>query len=706
MAHQGRGRKRRAAGKREGDPPPGRIKARADRAAAPPRARSAWARPLGWLVIGVATALIGWVAFTQHSIGDYFTESDFYGAYAPGARQLQSGIVDAARYGIYGPVYETVLAAAGFVVRDLFTAARLISVAAFGATLVFWFLLLARRANAYTGLWCALLLAANPVLFRYGYSATTDALSVMLQSASVFALLGARGARGPLWAGLLAGLAILTRYNLAYLIPASLACLWLFPAERDVPRRRAFGAWALGCAVVLIPWTAFSLARGHIPGEGLFLNYGFYSQSAGARHVQDWPEAVRDTASRSTFIDLVRRDGVGLVARLARDAGQHLVRDLGGLIGWLTAALAGLGAAVAWLRAGRRPGALALVGGFAFLALVPVFYSDRYSLAPLPFYAAAAAIGIAAPLGWRRMRGPLAAALAVAGIAAATLQVMECVRLQRRVARALPREVLATGPALAALAPDGGRVMSRKGHIGYYSGLEVVAFPRIESLAELGRHAHEAGAWFLYFSWVEAQLRPEFSYLLDTTAVIPGLEVVHATDAQPGVAYRIGPAFGTAPDWFASDTLRNVHTFRGLVRAQPDSLTWQPRIFLGVYDLMHGRPEAALVSARGILRARPRGPDGWLIMAEALFLMGRFGEALGAYESLLTIEPGNPAAILGAGRVHVAEGRYDAAARLWRPMIGVVSAPPVLAEMIALFDAIGDREAAALARARLGAISR
>ncbi len=655
----------------------------------------------GLVLVALATLVIGWVAIFHHPIGDSYTESDFYGSYAHGARLVQSGHFDPARYGVVGPVYETALALAGFVTRDLFAAAKFVSVTAFAATLLLWFLLLARRANPYAGAWCALLLAANPVLFRYGYSATTDALSVALQSASVFALLAMRGRRAPLWAGLLAALAILTRYNLASLIPASLLCLWL-PGVTEHPRRAAW-TWLLGLGAVLVPWTAYSLARGHVPGEGLLSNFGFYADTRALRQVQDWMPAARDTAAKIGFFEVVRRDGPGLVEKWGRAGADHLVRDLGTLVGWPAAALAGVAILAAAVRGTWRRGlGLAILGAFAFLALVPVFYSDRYSLALLPFYMAAAACGIAAPFGWRRRRVPALVVLALAGFAAVGPRAVDSVRLQQRIERDLPREVLESARALRAIAPGGGTVMARKAHIGYYAHLTVAPFPRVPALADLASAARDEHAGFLYFSWVEAQLRPEFSYLLDTTGVVPGLEVVHATDRPPSVTYRIGPAFGTAPAWFASDTLRNVHTFRGLVQVQPDSLTWRPRIFLGVYELMHGHLGAALAAADGIVRARPDVPEGWLIMGEALMMQGRYDDALRAYEALMSVDPGNVAAIIGAGRVDVAAGRLQEAARLWRPMIDRTGEPAVLEEMARLFETVGDEASAKRARGRMG----
>src|SRR5204862_6064380 len=169
-----------------------------------------------------------------HRIGDYWAESDFYGGYLEGARGILRGVLDPARYAVVGPVYEIVLAGAGLLARDWFLAAELVSVAAAMATLLLWFHLLARRGSVTLGLVAALFLAANPYFLRYGCSATTDALAMALQAGALCLCLTSRSPRGALAAGLLAGLAFLTRYNGAVLLPVLLLAV---ATDRARPRR-------------------------------------------------------------------------------------------------------------------------------------------------------------------------------------------------------------------------------------------------------------------------------------------------------------------------------------------------------------------------------------------------------------------------------------------------------------------------------------
>src|SRR5262245_53092806 len=74
----------------------------------------------GWTVVAGAALLLLWLALAYHRVGDYLTESDFYGGYAEGAAMIRHGRLDAARYQVVGPVYEIVVALASFVVPDFF----------------------------------------------------------------------------------------------------------------------------------------------------------------------------------------------------------------------------------------------------------------------------------------------------------------------------------------------------------------------------------------------------------------------------------------------------------------------------------------------------------------------------------------------------------------------------------------------------------
>ena len=217
----------------------------------------------GWAMAGAVALVLGWIAFRLHIVGDYSTESDFYGGYAAGARLIQSGRVDPARYVVVGPGYDFALAVVGFVVRDLFTAARLVSVAGALATLLLWRSLLRPLAGSGAAFWTIAFLGVNATFLRYGYSATTDMLAIALQAATLHSVLAPAGQRAPIVAGVLAALATLTRYNSIFLLPLGVACYAGLAPAPGTSRRRASVMLLAGIPIGEQPRTVFWLHAGH-----------------------------------------------------------------------------------------------------------------------------------------------------------------------------------------------------------------------------------------------------------------------------------------------------------------------------------------------------------------------------------------------------------------------------------------------------------
>lgn len=690
--------------------------------AAPDLADSQRLRTAGWIVIAVAGLALLWLALFFHRVGDYLTESDFYGGYAPGADLIRHGRLDASRYQVVGPLYELALALAGFVVRDLFIAGKLLSVAAACAALISWWLLLARRAGAAVGFWAVVLLAVNPQSTRYGFSATTDMLAIGLQAACLFALLGSRWRFAVLAAGALAGLAALTRYNAAVMLPAGLLCIaWpgalagavhagtgrgsaggaAHGTTRPPSRKRAAALFLAGFALVTAPWLVYSLSQGQVPGAMLVRNFVYYATPDAARNTQDWPGDLGGREVPTTSLgELLQRDAGAFVMRALGAIPEHLAQDGGVLLGWPVAILCLLGLAFLISERRFRPlWPLWIPGGALFLVLVPVFYSPRYSLPLAPFYLTLAAVAIASPrfaLAAGRAGVPLKWLLALLPVA---LALRSNVALQRQLESQTPVEVIEAGRALRQAAPPGARVVSRKGHIGYYSGLDVAPFPRLQKLSDLAESCRRNHAEFLYFSWLEVQLRPDFSYLLDTTSAVPGLSVVHATDHQASVVYRIGPQFGRDPAWLADPLLSRVHWERVLVRALPDPLAAPHRNLLAAYALDQRRPEEALEQAERATRDQPSDTLGWTLKGQALRELGRLEEAQRAYETALSLDPGEVQSRIGLGWVQLTLGHPEEAARTWRPVIGAARDDSTLRVMQGLFEKLGDTEAARAAAA-------
>src|SRR5689334_21054688 len=268
---------------------PSRARApKAPRATAAARPGEPWAdrapaalRPL--IVLLFALTVIP-VLLWLHPVGDYFTETDFYGGYAPGVRALLAHGLDPARYGVVGPVYELVLGLLSLLPVELYRLAQFLSLAATAGFALLFSGWIERRFGRGAGWITALLVVTNPTVFRYAYTASTDALFAFVLVLAFTLAFPARPTRtSSLLAGLVAGIATLTRYTGIAFVPLGLLAPW-WPGRTPVGRPlAACGAFLAGVLLVFAPWWAFTAARGAPPALRFYHNlaYDVYARARG-----------------------------------------------------------------------------------------------------------------------------------------------------------------------------------------------------------------------------------------------------------------------------------------------------------------------------------------------------------------------------------------------------------------------------------------
>ena len=630
-----------------------------------------------------------------HRIGDYMAETDFYGAYAEGAKLVQHGHLVPARYGVIGPGYEILLGLFGFLVPNLFVAAELLSLTATLATLGFWFAILRRRTDVRIALAAVVLYAVNPFVFRYGYSATTDAVSVAIQSACLWLLLAREGPRAAFAAGLLAAAAFLTRYNAVFLLPAGLAVFALRPPEA---RRGTLALrFAAGFLAPVVPWVLFCLASGTRFSFQLHHNiaYEVYARSKGI----PWDNYQRFLQPQfHNLWDVIRRDPGAFTARMATNVFEHLRDDGLRLLGGWTAAAALAGVLVLFVeRRGRAFLPVLLPGALLFFSLVPVFYSERYSLALVPFYVALGGLAFGAPLAAFPMGGVWVKALALA--LPVVFTVRTSVKATAFADSQLPTEVLEIAETLRERKAPGDRVIARKPHVAFHAGVEAAPFPFADSLPDLARGVKQEHARWLFVSWPEVETRPAFWHLLDTTGVVPGLTVRRVTRPHPAVLYEVGPEFGRVPDWYRNDTLRTWHFLRARTLVdQNDAKLFASR---GSVERALGRTADARASLQRAVGLDPTNLDALLDLGALAYDSGDYGLAIGALEHAVQVHPESSNARIGLGWAYLAANRAEDAAAVWKPEVTATRDPATLRRMRDLFSALGDAPTAAAAERAL-----
>jgi tetratricopeptide (TPR) repeat protein len=287
-----------------------------------------------------------------------------------------------------------------------------------------------------------------------------------------------------------------------------------------------------------------------------------------------------------------------------------------------------------------------------------------------------------------------------AGIALVILTAITCFKDWRYHMTQLPVEVLPASEALRRVAPPGSKVMARKPQIAYYADMGFVPLPNVGTLQDMATQCQAQGADYVYFSWPEADLRPQFAYLLDTSAQVPGLQVITKIEHNPAVVYQVTDGFGVEPDWLADDATRKVHDARAEVMMHEEE-AWQAHLTLAVDAGVNGRYEEARDHLEVVIRQRPGHVRAWILLGEARLRLKQSELAREAFETALKRDPRSVDAQLGLGWVEYHAGRLDRAAEIWRPVVEETVHIPTLETMVQVYSKIGDRVSADVAQSRL-----
>ncbi len=380
---------------------------------------------------------------------------------------------------------------------------------------------------------------------------------------------------------------------------------------------------------------------------------------------------------------------------------DHLRLDALTLTGLPLAVAAVAGLWFAWrdgLHVRLRPLLLAML--LLFLTLVPAFHSERYSLALLPLWALLAAgvfastrfAFVAGNVWWKLLLLPAVVLPSLAASRAFTARVLS----------QLPVEVREAAEQVRPWVRPGDKVMARKPHFAWHAGLTPVPLPLADTLSQWADAARASGARWLYFSWPEAELRPRFEWLLDSTSAAPGLTVRAATAHWPALVYEIGPGFGDEPAWIGNDTLVAVH--RARARVMINERDREPRVFLAMHEFSLGNHEVAQRYIDQMLRLVPDDPDMLMLAAENRLQLQDPAGALGYYQRFERLRPGTAEAQIGRGWVAAMAGDEPGAARLWAPLVASASDVNTLRRMGIAFARTGDTAKLAEVRQRLQAL--
>jgi hypothetical protein len=484
------------------------------------------------------------VSLKYHVVGDYNVETDFYWSYVPQARHILEGVVPIEDF--HGPAYPMVLAFISLFTRDLFHAGVVLSTLAAAVSLFLIFELLKKLFRSDVALLATLLVAVNTTFIQYSYTAGTDMLFVSFITASTFFLLRGEQLR---WsdltlAAVFAALGYLTRYNgLSAAVGVPLALIVANPFQQSMKDRIKTSAIFLGVFLAVIsPWGIYcQIQKGSFFYNRNYLNIAYEMFAKGKI---GWDQYWYGEAQKFTSLTQVIFADPGLfVTSMVKNLIGHAASDFDLLLGWQVGIFSLLGI-VAFIkyRPTSRVLSYFLISVAFFGVLLLVFYGERFSMVLLPVYGVLALKALSIPsLAQYRFWKTIQAG----GVVAIVLVIWtgySSMEFNRMNIDSGPTEVLSFGSWFHQNFGDSERgkvVIARKPHIAYYLDMKLEMFPYVESYDQLLVEMRRVKASYLYFSRMEAGMRPQFQKLLDPRYAPKELRPLTYTTNPPAVLYKV-----------------------------------------------------------------------------------------------------------------------------------------------------------------------
>jgi hypothetical protein len=183
-----------------------------------------------------------------------------------------------------------------------------------------------------------------------------------------------------------------------------------------------------------------------------------------------------------------------------------------------------------------------IIGVAFFGVLLLVFYGERFSMYLLPIYAALAVKALTLPALAQYRFWKVMHAGGMLGIVLIIWTAVDSIQFNRTNIDSGPQEAASIGSWFRQNTGGSERgkiVVARKPHIAYYLGLQMEMFPMVDSYPQLLAELKRIKASYLYFSVMEAGMRPQFQRLLDPRVAPKELRPLTYTTNPPAVLYKV-----------------------------------------------------------------------------------------------------------------------------------------------------------------------
>ena len=484
-------------------------------------------------------AIVLYFALTLHKLGGFDVETDFYGGYAPEAKAFLSGtmVIDA----YHGPLYPIILALTSLVAGDLFRTGIMIAI--FSAAMVLYtvFEMTKAIASADMAFLTTAFTAVNVSFVVYSYSAGTDMFFVMLALAGIFLLFRKPEVTIPELCGsaVLLACGYLVRYNgIVFLVSIPLVLAFGALQVKGTSKIKAGAIWGIVFLATIAPWSIYlKIHKGSFFYNTDYQNLAFELFGGGlANWDQFWFKAAHKYTS---YWDVLSTDPILVVKTLLVNTYEHFVNDISSLNNLFIGIPSAAGIALfAVSRPSKKAVGLAAIFASFFAVLLTMFYTERFSLFLLPFYAFFASYAIKRILAAVRRDKVLVAVVNLTVVAVVVLTLMaswsyNSVMMANRSAE----DMIHMSEWYHKKFDDRfstAQVAARKPHMAYLLNMKWYPFPLVENYDTLLSVLRRDSVRFVYYGYFEGSNRPQFKDLLRDVPH-PGLKTLSVVKYQNSV---------------------------------------------------------------------------------------------------------------------------------------------------------------------------
>lgn len=515
-----------------------------------------------YIVAGIYFVVILIISLTYHKIGDYGVETDFYEGMVYEAKEFLKGnlIIE----GYKGPLYPIFLAVLGFIFKDFFTIGVVICVISASIFLFFTYKTIEKIFNAQIAFGVVLLILSNSIFIQYSYSAGTDLFFCAIAIISIYFLVKGEYLRSSylFFAGMFASLAYLTRTNGLFL-PA--AALFSFVAFRFTSRHwKKILTHALiyigGFLVLTIPWSIYKfIHKGDFFYDRNFTNTAWELYGKG-KMSWDYFQAV-ESQKFNSMGDVFLRDPVYFIKEiLIINFYENFVGDLEKLVSLPFAIFLVVGI-LALLKhkyyqlkvnqplAEKNQAFFFMNILFAFIILLPAFYSERFSLFLISGYALIVVLFLSREKIVNIKIGGVQLSILIF-LLIFGWSLFEGIKSNSNQISIGPEEVLLISKSVPdSLKSETNLVIARKPQIGYYLNMSYRKIPYVSTFDSLISWMKEKKADYFFVSSFEAQTlmsytnnrieQEKFYNLINPQIPKAELQPLTYTSYPPAVLYKV-----------------------------------------------------------------------------------------------------------------------------------------------------------------------